>query len=215
MSSRETTSPVSESTFCQPVARFPVDPIEAHSFAERRGRDRVQWGKRVIEASFLRECEAVHISLPPSSLESGTAENDVKLASGGRHGPQINEVRPCLRDRPCDRGDHPNDRDGGGPPRFSERIDCANCAEANDLSANSGLCSEGSARGPQTKGCLVRRFLVGQAADRLALADHPCFLRRLVGKRTVGLTACMELKLRAERWSYQQEELWVEAFCFG
>jgi hypothetical protein len=201
MSSRETTSPVSESTFCQPVARFPVDPIEAHFFAERRGRDRVQWGKRVIEASFLRECEAVHISLPPSSLESGTAENDVKLASGGRHGPQINEVRPCLRDRPCDRGDHPNDRDGGGPPRFSERIDCANCAEANDLSASTPA--------------FVLRVQHAGRSDRLALADHPCFLRRLVGKRTAGLTACMELKLRAERWSCQQEELWVEAFCFG
>jgi hypothetical protein len=75
-------------------------------------------------------------ALPLLPLKSGTAENDVNVASGGGHGTQNNEVRTRLLDGPCDGGDHPSDQTMGGRARFSKQVDYANCATGNDLPAS-------------------------------------------------------------------------------
>src|SRR6201982_4331886 len=61
-----------------------------------------------------RECNAAHKALPVSALKSAAAHNEAKLASGGGHGTQSNEVRARLLDGPCGGCDHPGDQTVGG-----------------------------------------------------------------------------------------------------
>jgi hypothetical protein len=81
-------------------------------------------------------CNRAHRALPLPPLESGTAENDVNVASRGGHGIRNNEVRTRLLDGPCDGGDNPSDQTMGGRARVSKEVDCANCVAGNDLPAS-------------------------------------------------------------------------------
>ena len=85
--------------------------------------------------AISRECNAAHKALPVSALKSAAAHNDVRLASGGGHGTQSNEVRARLLDGPCGGGDHPGDQTVGGRARLAEQVGGANSGAGHHLPA--------------------------------------------------------------------------------
>jgi hypothetical protein len=118
---------------------------------------------------------------------------------GGRHGTQTNKVRACLRDGPRVGSNHPSDDDGRKSLRYSERVNCTNSVEANDLPASTPEFVLKSTSISDRHFDLARRMEMPRPASTTA-----CLAQTVHG-------ACQPAQYRVNRVNLIFDRLWLAA----